>query len=174
VPGRPVREEPPRAGAFGKSVKKIILIVIVVLVLAGGGGGAYWWMHRAEAAPAAEGEGAEKPAAAEATDSSDTGLMVLDPFLVNLADKDSPRFLRATVQIVISDKKVAEEMTEHDVVKVRMRSSILELLTEQTAPTLVTQEGKQALKNAIKERAKAHLHGREVLDVLFAEFVVQF
>jgi len=174
VPGRPVREEPPRAGAFGKSVKKIILIVIVVLVLAGGGGGAYWWMHRAEAAPAAEGEGAEKPAAAEATDPSDTGLMVLDPFLVNLADKDSPRFLRATVQIVISDKKVAEEMTEHDVVKVRMRSSILELLTEQTSDTLVTPEGKTALKKAITERASKILTEAKVVDVLFSEFVVQF
>ena len=154
-------------------MKKIILIVIVVLVLAGGGGGAYWWMHRAEAAPAAEGEGAEKPAA-EATDPSDTGLMVLDPFLVNLADKDSPRFLRATVQIVISDKKVAEEMTEHDVVKVRMRSSILELLTEQTSDTLVTPEGKTALKKAITERASKILTEAKVVDVLFSEFVVQF
>ena len=154
-------------------MKKIILIVIVVLVLAGGGGGAYWWMHRAEAAQAAEGEDAEKHPAEEA-DPSDTGLMVLDPFLVNLADKDSPRFLRATVQIVISDKKVAEEMTEHDVVKVRMRSSILELLTEQTSDHLVTPEGKAALKKAITERASKILMEAKVVDVLFSEFVVQF
>ena len=174
-PGRPVREEPPRARALGKSVKKIILIVIVVLVLAGGGGGAYWWMHRAEAAQAAEGAPAEdKHAAAKEAEPEETGLLPLDPFLVNLADKESPRFLRATVQIVISDKKVAEEMTEHDVVKVRMRSSILELLTEQTSELLVTPEGKAALKKSIIERASKILTEAKVVDVLFSEFVVQF
>ncbi len=156
-------------------MKKIILIVIVVLVLAGGGGGAYWWMHRAEAAPGGEGASEDKhAAAAEEADPSDTGVMALDPFLVNLADKDSPRFLRATVQIVLSDKKVAEEMTEHDVVKVRMRSSILELLTEQTSERLVTPEGKTALKKAITERAAKILTEAKVVDVLFSEFVVQF
>jgi flagellar protein FliL len=172
--GRPVREEPPRARIPGKSVKKIILIVVVVLVLAGGGGGAYWWLHRADAAAAAEGATEEKHEGAKEADPNETGLMILDPFLVNLADKDSPRFLRATVQIVISDKAIAEEMTEHDVVKVRIRSSILELLTEQSSEQLVTPEGKAVLKKAIIERASKILTEAKIVDVLFSEFVVQF
>jgi flagellar FliL protein len=132
-------------------------------------------MQRADAAQNAEGAAAEpKHEAAKESDPADTGLMILDPFLVNLADKDSPRFLRATVQIVISDKAVAEEMTEHDVVKVRIRSSILELLTEQTSEHLVTPEGKAALKKAIIERASKILTEAKVVDVLFSEFVVQF
>ena len=155
-------------------MKKIILIVVVVLVLAGGGGGAYWWMHRADAAATAEGASEEKHEAAKEADPNETGLMILDPFLVNLADKDSPRFLRATVQIVISDKAIAEEITEHDVVKVRIRSSILELLTEQSSEQLVTPEGKAALKKAIIERASKILTEAKVVDVLFSEFVVQF
>jgi flagellar basal body-associated protein FliL len=56
----------------------------------------------------------------------------------------------------------------------RVRSDVLELLTEQQAPTLVTAEGKLALKNAIKERAAHALDHTKVIDVLFSEFVVQF
>jgi flagellar FliL protein len=151
-------------------VKKIILIAIVVLVLAGGGGGAYWWTHRAEAATA---EGAEKHPTEE-VDASDTGVLALDPFLVNLADKDAPRFLRATVQIVIAGEKTASELSEHDVSKVRVRSAILELLTEQTSERLVTPEGKAALKKEITVRTSKILTEAKIVDVLFSEFVVQF
>jgi len=51
----------------------------------------------------------------------------------------------------------------------------VELLGEQTAALLTTPEGKAALKHAIVERANAILEPKvKVLDVLFAEFVVQF
>ena len=55
-----------------------------------------------------------------------------------------------------------------------LRSAILELLTQQSAPALVTPEGKTALKDAIKARTNPLLADQKVLDVLFSEFVVQF
>ena len=53
------------------------------------------------------------------------------------------------------------------------RSAILELLTTQTASTVVTLEGKAALRTAIAERV-GHSGELEVIDVLFSDFVVQF
>ena len=56
----------------------------------------------------------------------------------------------------------------------RVRSTILELLTQQTADQLVTPEGKAALKKAIGEHLETLLEDTEVTDVLFSDFVVQF
>lgn len=151
-------------------MKKLIVIGVVGLVLAGGaGGGAWWWMHRAEAAeakPEADAKPKEDPA--------DSGILALEPFLVNLADKDSPRFLRANLRLVVQGKKIAAELGEDEVQKVRIRSAILEVLTQQTSDKLVTPEGKAALKKSILDWCTKNLGETKVTDVLFSDFVVQF
>lgn len=156
-----------------RPVKKLLLIGVVGLLLAGaGGGGAWWWMHRAQAAsPSGSGE---KVAHEEPADPSDTGVLAMEPFLVNLADSDSPRFLRATLQLVIADKERAEHLTEDAVAKARIRSAVLELLTTQKSGDLVTPEGKASLKKHIVEQSSKILTEAHVVDVLFSEFVVQF
>jgi flagellar FliL protein len=151
-------------------VKKLLLIGTVLLVLAGAGGGGAWWWIRAHAAPA---DGAEVHKAAE-QDPADTGVLVMEPFLVNLADTESPRFLRTTLQLVIADKKHAEHLGEDAVAKARVRSAILEILTTQHSAALVTTDGKTALKKAIVKQAAHILTEATVVDVLFSEFVVQF
>jgi flagellar FliL protein len=149
-------------------VKKLIVIGAAVLVLLGGAaGGAWWWMHRAQAAA---GKGAE----AQQDDPADSGVLALEPFLVNLADKESPRFLRVTLRLVIQGKKKAAELAENDVTKVRVRSAILEVLTQQTSDRLVTPEGKAALKKSILDWCARNISDTKVADVLFSEFVVQF
>jgi flagellar basal body-associated protein FliL len=55
-----------------------------------------------------------------------------------------------------------------------LRSAILELLTLESAPVLVTPEGKETLKKKIKARTSELLKDQKVIDVLFSEFVVQF
>jgi flagellar FliL protein len=147
-----------------KGKSKLPLIIIAVVVLGGGGGGAYWWMNRGAAAEAAP---VEIPL-------SERGLLSFEPFMVNLADEGGSRFLKANIQLVLEDPEKAKHATDTPVIVSRVRSDILELLTEQQAPTLVTTEGKAALKAAIKERAAHALHETEVVDVLFSEFVVQF
>ena len=49
-----------------------------------------------------------------------------------------------------------------------------EQLAQQTAETLVTPDGKAALKKAIAEGVAAADEGLHITDVLFSEFVVQF
>jgi flagellar protein FliL len=152
-------------------VKKILLFAGLGLILLGGGGaGAWWWTHRAEAAAPAV---APKDGHAEA-DPADTGVLALDPFLVNLADTESPRFLRATLHLVVSGKEQAAHLAEDVVAKARIRSAVLELLTTQTSTALVTPEGKLALKKGIVDRTGTILTEAKVVDVLFSEFVVQF
>jgi flagellar FliL protein len=160
-------------------VKKIVIIAVAVLVFGAGGAGGWWWYsNRAQAAAAQEGEKGDKHA--KKAPSGESAAVLMEPFLVNLADKEASRFLRVSLQLVIDNKKLAaelgakEEGGEHAVLKAKLRSAILELLTTKTSDHLVTPEGKTELKKEIAERASHVLHEAEVVDVLFTDFVVQF
>jgi flagellar FliL protein len=158
-------ETPAAAKPAARGSKKLILIVLVVVILGGAGGG-FWWYTRAEAHAAAA-EPHEKP------HKEPTGIVPMEPFLVNLADSNASRFLRVTLRLVVDDEAEAKELGENAVALTRARSAILELLATQESTTLVSAEGKTALKHAIAEKATAVL-GVEVRDVLFTDFVVQF
>ena len=153
--------------AKGGGKKKMIAIGGVVLALAGGGG--YYWKAKAAGA-----EGEHEAGAKKAVSAKERGLVSFEPFVANLADPGGQRFVRATVQLVVGDALMAAEMTETPVLAMQARAIILELLATQTADTLVTPEGKVALRQAIAERVAEALHEIEVVDVLFSDFVVQF
>jgi flagellar FliL protein len=148
--------------AGGKN--KMFMIGGVVLALAGGG-----YYYKTQAAAHEE----EAPAAKEVSP-KERGLVSFDPFVANLADEGGQRFVRVTVQLVVADALQATEMTEIPVMAMQARAIILELLSMQLADTLVTPEGKVALRQAIAERVAEALHEIEVVDVLFSDFVVQF
>ena len=151
-------EKPKKKGG----AMKWMFIVALVMVL--GGAGAAWWMlgSSTEAAEAAEPE------------ISARGVFAFEPFLVNLADEGGQRFLKATISIVVESPEEAKHLEETPVIVAHIRSAIIEVLTQQKAPALVTPDGKTALRQAIKERTSPMVSGKKVLDVLFSEFVVQF
>lgn len=148
--------------AGGKN--KMFMIGGVVLALAGGG-----YYYKTQAAAHEE----EAPKAKEVSP-KERGLVSFDPFVANLADEGGQRFVRVTVQLVVADAAQAAEMTEIPVMAMQARAIILELLSMQLADTLVTPDGKIALRQAIAERVAEALHEIEVVDVLFSDFVVQF
>jgi flagellar protein FliL len=159
----------PAAPAPAKSRKGLVIILVVVLLLlAGGGGGAYWFLFRGHGdAEAAEAEPEPPPPPA-------TGIVPLEPFVVNLADPSGTRFVRVTMSLVVADEALAKEIEEEKVVHARIRSSILELLALKQSGELVTPEGKAELKKAIAESVAHAAHELKVEDVLFSEFIVQF
>jgi flagellar FliL protein len=136
----------------------------VLVVAIGGGGVAAFFMKR----------GPARAASITPAEPAEHGLLSLEPFVVNLADAGGSRFLRVSVRLVIESLEQAERVQKNDVALIRVRSGILEVLTQQTADTVVTPEGKAALKKIIAARAEAALDGTKVADVLFSDFVVQF
>jgi flagellar FliL protein len=139
------------------------MIIGAVVALAAIGGGGFFYMRRS----AAPGAAVEHVAAAE------HGIVTFLPFVVNLADPGSPRFLRVTLQLVVDDEKQAEHMLKKPVILAQARSAILELLTVQTSDQLVTSDGKAALKTSIAEKLGTAIEDVKVVDVLFSDFVVQ-
>lgn len=165
-----------------KGKGKLLVILVALLVLAlGGGAAAYFLVARGGAAQAATDAGQGGGAGEHGHDPAhEPAVIALPTFTVNLADPDEPRYLRTTLSLVVNDVEKAASLSEGgdhkpagEPVRIAMaRSAILELLTTQTAETLMTAAGKTALKKEIAERASKAFRFK-VNDVLLSEFVVQ-
>ena len=153
---------------------KLFIILGVVLVLLGGGGAAAYFTLRAPKDDAAPGEKAKADADAHKKKPEANGIVNFEPFVVNLADTGGRRFLRINVRLLVPELEEAEKIQKSEVVLMRLRSAILELLTAQTSEQVVSLEGKETLKVAIAARVKPILEPMEVSDVLFSDFVVQY
>ena len=156
---------PTPSAPAAKKGRGLLLPLIGVIIGLGGGGGAYWVYATRFAPP---------PAAAAKPAPPKSGIVAMEPFVVNLADDGGTRFLRLTLSLAVEGEEQAKEVEEDAVVKARIRSAILERLTLEHADHLVTPEGKAELKKEIAEQARHAAHDVKVTDVLFSEFVVQF
>jgi flagellar protein FliL len=138
--------------------KKLIIIAAVVLLLAilGGGGAVFVMKKKAAAAAAAaeeEGDGESASAAEEkrkAHAKHPPVFVALDPFVVNLADKEVDRFAQIGVTLEVEDAKFAEEMKAY---MPAIRNGILMVLAHKTSEQLLSRDGKLALAKEIMREA---------------------
>ena len=91
-------------------------------------------------------------------------------FLVNLADKDNLRYLKAVISVALSNQKAEDELRKKSV---EIRDAIIMILSAQTSEDLATPEGKERLKSLIAERINGMLTQGEVESVYFLDFVMQ-
>jgi flagellar protein FliL len=146
----------PAGDAAPKKGKKklIIIIVAVVLLLAIAGGGALFFMKKkqAEEEAAAEGDGTahvEKKPKKEKKKDDKHALPVfvpLDPFVVNLADREVDRYAQIGITLQVEDAKVADEIKAY---LPAIRNNILLLLAHKTAEELMTADGKEKLARQV-------------------------
>jgi flagellar FliL protein len=142
-----------------KGKKKLIVILAVVLLLAlAGGGGAVFFMKKkaADAAAAAEDDDGEREAAEAAARRKEHAakhppvFVPLEPFVVNLSDKESDRYAQIGVTLEVEDLKFAEEMKAY---MPAIRNGILMVLSHKTSAQLLSREGKIALAKEIMREA---------------------
>ncbi len=162
----------------GPGKKKSILIWIMggvlVLALAGGGGfAAFKYFRKGTAAKAGE-RSAEKDKekekkAKEAVHST----LNLDPFLVNLADKEEVRFVKATFRLGLEGEKEGEELGKNTVFLSAARDAIISLLTSRTSDQILTPEGKDTLRKDIQHKVNELMPKGKVQEVYIVDFVVQ-
>lgn len=142
-----------------KKGKLILLIGMVVVALLAGGAGAYFYFSKSS--PKDKKEESKK----------EEGVMFpLEPFVVNLGDQGSMRFLKLTIQIELSKQEMADKA------KIRapqMRDSIITLLTSKTVDSIITPEGKLQLKDEISLRLNQILGEGSVRNVFMTDFVMQ-
>ena len=146
----------------GKRKKLIIIGAALAVLLAAGGGGAFIVLKKrvaaaAAAAAAVDGEGEEGAAKEEAApklvkaDLKHAPTFVpLDPFTVNLADREAERFAQVGITLELSDAKSADLLKAY---MPAIRNNILLALGSKTAAQLIERDGKLRLAAEIRREA---------------------
>lgn len=98
-------------------------------------------------------------------------VFTLDPFLVNLADVDEVRFLKATFQLGLAEEPPEE--AKNAVAIAAIRDSILSLLSAKTADQILKTPGKEKLREEIRARVNSISPRLNVLEVYIVDFVIQ-
>ena len=150
------------AAAAPKGKKKLVIIIAVVaLVLAGGGGAALMMMKKKAADAEADGEGPAPAAKMARHDPKAVPTFApLEPFTVNLADRDTERFAQVGITLELEDAAVADQIKAY---MPAIRNNILLAIADRTAAELQGREGKQKLAEKIR-RETARALGMEVED----------
>jgi len=94
----------------------------------------------------------------------------MDPFIVNLADTESPRYLKVKIEIEGQEAKVDEEYEKR---LPQLRDAVLTILSGKTYKELFDSEGKTKLKEEIVSKANQVFVNLKVRTIYFNEFVVQ-
>jgi flagellar FliL protein len=109
-----------------------------------------------------------------------THAMALEPMLVNLADQGGSSYLRVSLTLRVEDasaKKTAGSKEGGDKgsgeAVAPVRDTLLTVLGQQTADSLLAADGKEHLKTALKAALAEHNSDLKVSDVYFTDFLVQ-
>ena len=149
---------PPKKGK--KKTLIIIIAAVLAVLLAGGGGAAFYLMKKSAAAAAAAAEGSEgeegqakeeaaaKPVKADLKNAPT--FVPLDPFTVNLADRESERFAQVGITLELADAKAGELLKAY---MPAIRNNILLALGSKTAAQLMERDGKLRLAAEIRREA---------------------
>jgi len=173
-----------------KGKSKMTLILGIALFLVAGTAGFFGWKYF-KVAKANTAHGDESNSREESHDhqsqgkskkkskekekgNSEAGATIsFEPFLVNLADKEASRYLKASVRLLVTDKEIAEKLAKGDVLMPKMRDTILTILSTKTAADITTNEGKEKLKEEILTRVNQFLPEEDAKEVFFTDFVIQ-
>jgi flagellar FliL protein len=96
------------------------------------------------------------------------GIYKMEPFLVNLADPGQLRYLKVTLHVETLQK--GEEFQKR---LPQSRDSVLTILSTKNSRDIMTSEGKNALREEIKEKMNQLLMETKVRNIYFTEFVIQ-
>ena len=152
---------------FKRGKKKLLIIVAaaLVLVLAAGGGGV-WVLKKKAAHAAALAAGDDEAASAEGTQpavrsdaKSIPVYLPLDPFIVNLADKDVDRYAQIGITLELESTVFADQVKAY---MPAVRNAILLILAQKSSKDLLGRSGKEELAEEIM-RESVRPMGIEIL-----------
>ena len=142
------------------------VFVVILLLLVGGGITAWLMLDKGQNAQASK---SAKPGSAPKY------LAHLEGFTVNLADPEETHFLRVTMDLGFDrlPDGVDKEKASAALPVGRIRDAILSVLTTCKADTLLTAEGKTALKKNLVDALNKVVPELGVREIYFTEFLVQ-
>lgn len=156
-----VQEESSEPSKKKGGSKKLLIIIVAVTVLLGAGGFVGFTLLADKG-----GEEAEQ----KKEENLKTGIVALDPFVLNLSDHG--RYLKVTIQLEINDQSLIEEVTERTP---QLRDTIITLVSSKSLNSISSAEGKFQLKDELLFRSNQVMGKEKDLfkNLYFTEFVMQ-
>jgi len=164
-----IEEQVAEDAAPKKSKKLLFIILIGVVLMAGGAGGFFYWRHRAAQKQAAATAEAQKKEKHEGGEEEVAEVIELLPFIVNLADREEPKYLRMTISLGIGESSEKPD----PLFTTKIRNAILAVVTTKTADDVLTVKGKTELRKEMLEAAQGAAHKPEVKAIYITDFIVQ-
>jgi flagellar protein FliL len=163
----PAEQPPAKSGK-----KKLIIIIAVVVVLLGVGVGAFLALKGGKGAQGGE-EGedlGEEEGAVEGEGEVELppAVLPLETFIVNLQVKGS--FLKTTIQLEFMEPELPKT-AENEVPKIR--DTIIRVLSAKSSAEILTVEGKERLREEVRNAINQTLGAEDVAKVYFTEFIIQ-
>ena len=152
------KEEPKKSK---KSIIKLIAVFFGVVIF-GAAGFAGWTYYKSHIS------GSEKTGGEQTVQKP--GIWSMGSLVVNLMDDNGERYLKATIQIEVSNQDCLSEL---ELLKPKVMDSILGLLSSKSYKDIVGFEKKQRLKDEIAVRLNGYLIKGQVRRVYFTEFLIQ-
>ncbi|MHB0938742.1 MAG: flagellar basal body-associated FliL family protein [Armatimonadota bacterium] len=142
-----------------------MVIIIILAALLVGAGGAF-------VMKGGGGKGGHKAEAAEKKELPTT-IITLDERTINLADLNTPHYVRLTVAVEVAAEGHVEEEAEE--VKPKLLDCMIDIVGKQMFKNLLTPEGKASLKKHLAEGFTEVLEEKkwEVKSVLFTDIVME-
>ena len=143
-------------------LKWIVILVVVLIVVASG---IFGWMYLAN-------KRSVEVAATGQQLPSIGAVWRMDSFIVNIIGDNNraEKYLKVVIQLELSDQGVIPEL---ELLKPKLRDSILDLLAEKKYEDLANHKGRQRFRDEIAIRVNSFLTGGKVVRVYFTEFIIQ-
>ena len=97
-------------------------------------------------------------------------LFPLNTFIVNLADKDSKRYLRVKIEMELTNEEAEQEVEKR---LPQVRDNILMIIPTRTFEDLNSAGGKIELRDELLSKLNALLMENYIKNIYFTEFVIQ-
>jgi flagellar FliL protein len=162
---------PKSGGSGGKPTLFIILSIINMVVVMGVGAMLYLGQKKKEKEPAIDDVigGEKKTLENEEKSKEFIGKLVpLEQFLVNLSGAHGRKLLKINMELEMSNAEVQEEVEK---IKPKIRDYIIIIVSSKSFAEISTKEGKDALREEIKNQVNLFLTKGAINKVFFTEFL---
>ncbi len=165
----PAEAAPAAAPAGSKPIVLYALVVINMLVVAGVGFMVWKNSHKPAATVDQVIEGVKKDDHAEAEKAPEVGKVIpLETFIVNLAGSKGRKVLKVNMELEVKGQDIIQEIDNR---KAQIRDFIIIILSSKTYDQVSTKEGKDGLRNEIKDNVNSFLSKGKIVNVYFTELI---
>lgn len=161
------------AGSGSKQSLILMALAAINMVVVGGVGFMMYQSRQKEAAQPKIEHVIQGEHQAQAEESADTKLaklpvVPLETFTVNLAGSKGRRIFRVDLELEVSDRKVVDEIEQR---KPQVRDIIIIILSGRTYDQISSKEGKNELRDEIKDTVNAFLAKGKITNVYFTNLL---